>query len=129
MKVAPPNAAIMIEGPSDDMNMHPYMIVSLGRGAPEDPGALPRFAHDMMSSAPIPNLAITSMEAMRLNGGSGYEVRATATGPGGTPLALVQWLRRGGGNSFLRVLGVVAKNRWDELFPRFRTVRDGIEVR
>jgi hypothetical protein len=129
MKVAPPNAAILIEGPSDDMAEHPYMIVSLGRGAPESPDAYPRFAHDMMSSAPIPDLAITSMEAMRIGGGSGFEVRAKAVGAKGEPLALVQWLRFGGGDSYLRVLGVVAKDRWDELFPRFRAVRDGIDVR
>jgi hypothetical protein len=66
---------------------------------------------------------------MRINGGQGYEIRAKAEGAGGAPLALVQWLRFSSGSSFLRVIGVVGKERWDEMFPRFRAVRDGVEIR
>jgi hypothetical protein len=66
---------------------------------------------------------------MRINGVHGYEVRARARGAGGAPLALVQWLRFGGGDGFLRVIGVTAQDRWDDLFPRFRAVRDSIDPR
>ncbi|MGH6990778.1 MAG: hypothetical protein ACREE3_12855 [Stellaceae bacterium] len=129
LKVAPAGVLILIDGPSDDLSKHPYMIVSLGRGAPQSPDARPRFARDLLMSAPLADLAITSMESMRIEGGPGYEARASATGPDGKPLALVQWMRFGSGNVFLRVIGIVAKDHWDALFPRFRAVRDGIEVR
>jgi hypothetical protein len=66
---------------------------------------------------------------MRLGSGLFYEMRADATGPDGQPLAVVQWLRFGGGSSFLRIVGVTAKSRWDEMFPRFRAVRDGSAAR
>jgi hypothetical protein len=129
MKIAPPGVLVLIDGPSDDLARHPYMIVSIGRNAPNAPDARPRFARNMLTSAPLPDLAITSAEAMRINGRQGYEVRAKAKGAGSAPLALVQWLRFGGGSSFVRVIGVVGKDRWDEMFPRFRAVRDGIDVR
>jgi hypothetical protein len=63
---------------------------------------------------------------MRIEGQPGYEVRATAKGYDGKPLALVQWLRFGRGG-FVRVIGAVHQENWDQLFPRFRAVRDGID--
>lgn len=128
MKIAPQGVLVLIDGPTDDLSTHPYMIVSIGHGAPRTPDLRPKFARDLLIRSPLPNLAITSAEAMRINGGQGYEVRANATA-GGTPLALVQWLRFGGSGGFLRVIGVTARERWDELFPRFRAVRDGIDAR
>ncbi len=47
----------------------------------------------------------------------------------GKPLALVQWLRFGTGDSFLRIVGAVHKEQWDQFFPRFREVRDGVETK
>jgi hypothetical protein len=129
MKVAPQGGLVLIDGPSDDLAKHPYMIVQTGRGAPDAPDLRPKFARDLLMRSPLPALAITSGEAMRINGGQGYELRAKAEGAGGVPLALVQWLRFGGSSSFLRVIGVVGKDRWDEMFPRFRAVRDGIDAR
>jgi hypothetical protein len=129
MKIAPQGVLVLIDGPSDDLAKHPYMIVQIGRGAPDAPDLRPKFARDLLIRSPLPALAITSGEAMRINGGQGYELRAKAEGAGGAPLALVQWLRFGGGSSFLRVIGVVGKDRWDEMFPRFRAVRDGIDAR
>ena len=64
---------------------------------------------------------------MRIGGPPVFEIRANAKGPDGAPLALVQWLRFGGGG-FLRIIGVVPKDDWDRLFPRFRAVRDGIDL-
>jgi hypothetical protein len=128
-KVAPQGAVILIDGASEDLAKHAYMVISIGRGAPNEPDARPTFARDLLMRAPLPGLAITVAEAMRINGKQGYEIRANANGAAGEPLALVQWVRFGGGGNFLRVLGVVARDRWDELFPRFRTVRDSIEAR
>ncbi len=129
LKVTPQGVLILIDGPSDDLNKHPYMIVQVGRGAPRTPDLRPKFARDLLIRTPLPALALTSGEPMRINGMQGYEVRAKAKGAGGAPLALVQWLRFGGAGGFLRVIGVVGNDRWDGLFPRFRAVRDGIDPR
>jgi hypothetical protein len=129
LKVSPQRALVLIDGPGNDLARHPYMVVQIGRGAPRAPELRPKFAHDLLIRTPLPGLAITSGEPMRINGVHGYEVRARARGAGGAPLALVQWLRFGGGDGFLRVIGVTAQDRWDDLFPRFRAVRDSIDPR
>lgn len=128
MKVVPPTTAVLIDGPSNDPVKHPYMVVSVGRGAPAEAGARARFARDLLVTAPLRNVSITAMESMRIENLPGYEVRANAEGPDGAPAALVQWLRFGS-TGYLRVIGVVAKDRWNELFTRFRAVRDGIDLR
>lgn len=127
MRVVPPAVAVLIDGPQDDPLKHPYMIVSVGRGAPEQPDARARFARDLLITAPLKDIAVTSVESMRIQNLPGYEIRANAQGPDGTPVAMVQWLRFGS-TGYLRVIGVVARDRWDELFPRFRAVRDGIDL-
>ena len=128
MRVAPPALVVLIDGPTNDPLKHPYMVISIGRGSPRDPATQARFARDLLSSAPVRISAVTSTESMRLGGAPVYEIRANAKGPDGAPLALVQWLRFGG-NGFLRIVGVVRKDDWDKLFPRFRAVRDGIDPR
>ena len=123
-----PTVAVLIDGPVDDPVHHPYMVISVGRGAPAKTADQARFSRDLMTSAPLDDLHITSMESMRIIGSAGFEVRADAKGPDGMPVALVQWLRFGT-TGYLRVIGVVHKQDWDKLFPRFRAVRDGIELR
>ncbi len=126
MRVVANDGAILIEGPSQDMIKNPYMIISLGRGGPEDPDDRARFARELLSSAPLRDIVVTFAEAMRIDGRPGYEVRAKAMSYDGKPLALVQWLRFGGGG-YLRIIGAVHQESWDQLFPRFRAVRDGID--
>jgi len=126
MRVTPPATAVLIDGPTDDPIKNPYMLISLARGAPEQSDARARFARDLLGDAPLKNVTITNLESMRIQNQPGYEVRADAQGPDGAPVKIVQWLRFGS-IGYLRVVGVVAKDRWDELFPRFRAVRDGID--
>jgi hypothetical protein len=128
MKVLGHDGVILIEGPTSDIIGHPYMIISLGRGVPDDADARARFARELLGSAPLRDITVTLAEPIRIGGRPGYEVRANAVGPDRKPLALVQWLRFGGG-AFLRVIGVVHKENWDQWFPRFRQVRDGVDWR
>jgi hypothetical protein len=129
MRVLPQGDIILTEGPADDLAKQPYVIVSIGRGAPEQADDRARFARDVLSAAPLPDLRMQSGESMRITGQPGYEIRAEAKGPDGGPLSLVQWTRFGGGDGFMRIIGVGPKADWDKLFNRFRAVRDGIAFR
>lgn len=128
MQVIPGGGVILTDGPTNDINAQPYMIVSIGSGGPTDAGDRGRFARDMLTSAPLRDLRVTLGEAMRISGGPGFEIRATATDPAGNAVSVVQWLRFGG-SGFLRVIGVSKTSAWDDYFMRFRAVRDGIEFR
>jgi hypothetical protein len=127
MKVLNHDGVILIEGPTPNTIEHPYMIVSLGRGGPDDANDRARFARELLRSAPLRDITVTLAESIRIGGRPGYEIRANAVGPDRKPLSVVQWLRFGGG-AFLRVIGVVHKENWDQWFPRFRQVRDGIDI-
>jgi hypothetical protein len=130
MKVMPPGVVMMTEGPSDEIVKQPFVIISLGQGAPEKSDDRARFASDLLLTAPLKGLTPTSSEAMRIGGLPGYEIRAQATGPSNDEWSVVQWLRfTSGGGGFLRVVGVGPKADWDTLFPRLRAVRDGIAPR
>lgn len=125
MQVLPEGGVILTEGPADNINTQPYMIISIGRGGPEAPDRS-RFARELLDAAPLRGIQVQLSESMRITGGAGHEVRATAKSLNGDALSLVQWLRFGSGG-FLRVVGVSRTDAWDALFPRFRAVRDGVE--
>jgi hypothetical protein len=127
MRVVPNEGVILIDGPESDMIKQPYLILSRSRGDPESPDARARFARELITSAPLRDITVTLAEPMRIDGRPGYEVRASATGFDGKPLALVQWLRFSGGG-FVRIIGAVPKDNWNQFFPRFRAVRDGIDL-
>ena len=128
MQVLPQGGVILIDGPVDDMSKNTYVIVSVGRGAPETPDERGKFARELLSNAPLRGLGVTSAEAMRIGGGQGYEIRAKAQGLQGEPVNLVQWVRFGSGG-FLRVIGVGPDASWDGIFTRLRALRDGVEPR
>jgi hypothetical protein len=128
VKVLPEGGVILTDGPTDDISRQPYMVVSVGQGAPTDTGDRSRFANDMLSSAPLRNLNVQGSEQMRISGGPGHEIRAHAVGLRNEPVSLVQWVRFGG-SGYMRIIGVTGKDKWDALFPRFRAVRDGIAFR
>jgi len=120
---------IITDGPTDDITQQPYMIINIGSGAPVAADDRARIARDMLSSAPLNDLAITSTEAMRIGGSPGFEIRATANNPRGQAVKLVQWIRFGTGGGFMRIVGVGPADDWDKLFDRFRAVRDGVALR
>ena len=128
MQALPTGGVILTEGPTDDLSKQPYMIISVGRGSPEQLNDRGKFARDLLSAAPLRDLKVESAEAMRVGGAPGYEIRAQGKGPRGDPVSLVQWVRFGGGG-FLHMVGVANKDAWDQLFTRFRAVRDGVNLR
>jgi hypothetical protein len=53
-----------------------------------------------------------------------YIVGAMLVGIG----TVVQWLRFGGGG-YMQIVGIARADAWKDAYPRFRSVRDGIEGR
>jgi hypothetical protein len=104
------------------------MIISVGRGGPSDSSDRSRFARDLVATTPVRELSIKSAESMRINNAAGHEIRAEGKNPAGQPLSVVQWLRFGSGG-YLRIVGAGPSTEWDQMFGRFRAVRDGIDMR
>lgn len=127
VQVLKSGGVILVDGPDDDINVNPYVIVSIGRNPPADDDRS-RFANDMLSQAPLRALKVQTSEPMRISNGPGHEIRAQAEALNGSPVKLVQWVRFGG-NGFLRIIGVAGDDKWDAMFNRFRALRDGIDVR
>ena len=127
MKVFP-GGAMLIDGPGEDLSKQSYVIVSIGRGAPDQAADRARFARDLLSSAPLQDLHLQSADEMRINGAPGFEIRAQAQGPQGEPVMVAQWLRFAG-DGFVRVVGIGRQQDWNALFMRLRAVRDGVELR
>jgi hypothetical protein len=128
MQAMPSGGVIITDGPSDDINTQAYMIVSVAPSAPTESGDRGRIAQELLASAPLADINVTFGEAMRLNNLPSFEIRANARNIRGEPIKLVQWIRFGA-SGYMRIIGVVAADRWDEYFPRFRAVRDGVELR
>jgi hypothetical protein len=123
-----PGGVLLTDGSGEDTSKQPYVIVSIGTGAPEAASDRARFARDLLATAPLANIKLQSADSMRINGAPGFELRAEAQGPGGEPVMVAQWLRFSG-NGFLRVVGVGDKTAWDATFTRLRALRDGVEIR
>lgn len=125
-----PGGAILTDGPSDELGKakQPYVIVSVGRGGPRDPALRGNFARDVLRSGPLTDVRVTSADTIRIGRARAYELRATAKDPAGDTVKAVQWLRFGTGG-YMRIIGVTPEDGWDELFNRFRAVRDGVAAR
>ena len=128
MRVLREGAVILIDGASDNLDSQPSMVVSVGRGGPAQTADRALFARDLLTSAPLHDLRVQSSEAMRIGGLPGNEIRAQARTLNGEPITLVQWVRFGTGG-FVRVVAYSRSEVWNDLFPRFRAVRDGFDMR
>lgn len=128
VQVMPTGTVILADSADEKTVSRPVMIVSVGRGAPTDSSDRSRFARDLVANAPVRDLSIKSAEPMRINNAAGYEIRAEGKDPAGQSFSLVQWLRFGAGG-YLRIIGTGPSSKWDQMFARFRAVRDGIDIR
>jgi hypothetical protein len=128
---AQPTSALLTDGPQDDIDVaQPFMFISIGGITAAQLAERDAFARESLRSIPgFTDVRVTSAEAQRIRGQAGYEVRADAkNAKTGADVMLVQWLRFGS-SSFLRMIGIVPKERWSDAFPRLRAIRDGVEPR
>jgi hypothetical protein len=128
VQVMPTGTVVLADNADEKSMARPIMIISVGRGGPSDSSDRSRFARDLVATAPVRELSIKSAESMRINNAAGHEIRAEGKNPAGQPLSVVQWLRFGSGG-YLRIVGAGPSSEWDQMFGRFRAVRDGIDIR
>ena len=115
-----------------------YFVSGTAKGKPyttrivvRKPDDRARFAQQSATAIPgLREARITLSEPIRIDGSPGYETRIDAvSGKDNTPVTVVQWLRFGGANVAMRVIGSSPKDQWESAFPRFRKVRDGLKSR
>lgn len=123
-----PDSVLIVEGPGDDPTTRPYMVVTIGRAQPSQMDDRARFSRDLLAQVPLRELTLQSAEQMRIGGTPGFEIRGRAEDTRKNKVAIVQWVRFIGGG-FIRIIGVAPSEQWDEMFGRFRAVRDGIDLR
>jgi hypothetical protein len=106
------------------------MLIAAIPGGPTHAADRDQFAREVLASVSIlRSTRVTGSEPLRMGGLPGYQIFANAKDPkSGAELTVVQWLRFGTGG-FLQFVGVAHTDTWQEAYPRFRSVRDGIETR
>jgi hypothetical protein len=110
--------------------IEPHIIVALMPGAPAEAGDRDDIARQIFRGIPdLKEVRITGSQPLRIGGQQGHEIMASAKDPAsGAAIAIVQWLRFGGG-AYMHLVGVAPTPAWTPAYARFRTVRDGIEAR
>jgi len=128
--LTPGSAIILADGDErTGLEAGPFLVVGVMGAAPTQPEDRGRFAEQAATSIPgMRNWRVTMSEPVRIDGMAGYETRLDATsGKDNTPVTIVQWLRFGGGQTSLRIIGSAPRDQLAKAFPRFRAVRDGVQ--
>jgi len=129
VRVHPTLGILLTDGPKDQSPDQPTLLLSFGTQTANNPSDRQSIAQDMLRNFGLPELRIQTTETIRLRNQPVVEVRAEAKDPpSGTELRVVQWMRFSDGGS-MRIIAAAPKKDWDEAFPRFRAVRDGIRPR
>ena len=132
VRVVPGVAVQLTDGPKDALEAteQPQLVIAASPGGPADNRDRDQFARDAMGGLPpFKEFRIVNSESMRIGGQPGHEVRAQAKdAQTGAEIEIVQWLRFGTG-AYLRIVGFAPKDKWADMFMRFRAVRDGLEPR
>jgi hypothetical protein len=127
-RVTPDSVFITDAEDNDDLAQRPYMVVTIGRAQPSQMDDRGRFSRDLLAQIPVRELTLQSAEQMRISGATGFEIRGRAEDLHKNKVAVIQWVRFLGGG-FIRIVGIAPTEKWDEMFGRFRAVRDGVTMR
>jgi len=105
-----------------------HILVAVVPGGPAQVSERDAFARDAFATiAGLKEVRITGSEPLRIGGQQGHQIIADAKdASGAAALTVVQWLRFGG-SAYLQMVGVARAEAWKDAYPRFRSVRDGID--
>ena len=133
--VIPGRAVMLSDAPagapgSPDSTNEPHIFAAIAAGGPAQSADRDTFAREVFATLPnTREIRVTTSEPLRMAGQQGHQILANAKDASGTsPLTVVQWLRFGGGG-YMQIVGIARADAWKEAYPRFRSVRDGIEAR
>ena len=133
--VIPGRAVMLSDAPagapgSPDSTNEPHIFAAIATGGPAQSADRDTFAREVFATLPnTREIRVTTSEPLRMAGQQGHQIIADAKDASGTsPLTVVQWLRFGGGG-YMQIVGIARADAWKEAYPRFRSVRDGIEAR
>ena len=133
--VIPGRAVMLSDAPagaagSPDSTNEPHILAAIAPGGPAQSADRGTFAREVLAMLPnMREIRVTTSEPLRLSGQQGHQILANAKDATGTsPLTVVQWLRVGGGG-YMQIVGIAREQAWKDAYPRFRSVRDGIEAR
>jgi hypothetical protein len=125
-----PGAAVLLADGNETSGFEPapFMIIGIIGASPPEPADRARFAQQAATTIPgVRDAHVTMAEPIRIGGQPAFETRIDAvSGKDNTPVTVVQWIRFGGATS-MRIVGSAPRDQWSAAFPRFRSVRDGIE--
>jgi hypothetical protein len=121
--------ALLTEGPKDVLNRmdQPFLLISIVLGQTPQPSNYEAFARQVVATLPgAKSMRVVSAQPLKIGAQPGYEVVAEAKDErSGVDITVAQWLRFGS-TGYLRILGIAPRPAWVAVFPRMRTVRDGI---
>jgi hypothetical protein len=133
--VIPGRAVMLSDAPADrggppEAATEPHIFVAIAPGGPAQNSERDNFARELFATVPnLKEIRIVSSEPLRMGGQQGHQILANARdAAGGATLTVVQWLRFGGG-AYMQMVGMARTDAWKDAYPRFRSVRDGIEPR
>ena len=133
--VIPGRAVMLSDAPagapgSPDSTYEPHIFAAVAPGGPAQNTDRDTFAREVFATLPnMREIRVTTSEPLRMSGQQGHQIIADAKdGAGTSALTVVQWLRFGG-SGYLQIVGIAREEAWKDAYPRFRSVRDGIEAR
>jgi hypothetical protein len=133
--VIPGRAVMLSDAPagaagSPDSTNEPHILAAIAPGGPAQNADRDTFAREVLAMLPnMREIRVTTSEPLRLSGQQGHQILASAKDVTGTSaLTVVQWLRFGG-SGYMQIVGIAREQAWKDAYPRFRSVRDGIEAR
>jgi hypothetical protein len=133
--VIPGRAVMLGDGPASPAapppaSIEPHILVAIAPGGPAQSSERDVFARDLFATIPnLKEVRIESAEPLRIANQQGHQILAKGRDPSGSSmLTVVQWLRFGSG-AYMQMVGIAPSESWKDAYPRFRTVRDGIDSR
>lgn len=124
--------ALLTDGPKDEVLAveQPFVLIAVAPGTAPKPEERDKFARGLFGTIPgLKDIKVTRAEPLRMGQAQGYEVLADAKDKASnTDVTAVQWLRFGA-SGYLQIFAIVRKTAWNDVFPRLRQIRDGIEPR
>jgi hypothetical protein len=130
MRVTPNGMASLTFGPEDTplpVEQPYFMVISQTLRPPATEHQ--NFARSAFAQFTGRTTRVVSEEAIRIGGDPGYQIIGESKDERtGDDLMAVVWMRFGL-TGYAQMAGFVRKERWDEILPRMRAIRDGFTTR